>query len=66
MFKLFDRSHALTKTSDADAPERKGNRSRNRAEPFCVVVDGVGGFIIMSDGENGDSGDLKSVSLAAE
>ena len=48
----------LTKTSEAEAPERKGNRSRNREEPFCVV-DSVDGFT-SGEANNGDSGDRKS------
>ena len=48
----------LTKTSEAEAPERKGNRSRNREEPFCVA-DVVDGFT-SGDANNGDSCDRKS------
>ena len=44
----------LTKTSEAEAPERKGNRSINREEPFCVAEGFTSG-----DENNGDSGDLK-------
>ena len=36
---------ALTKTSDADAPERKGNRSRNCADPFDCDVGGCGSVV---------------------
>ena len=45
----------LTKTSEAEAPERKGNRSINREEPFCVAEGFTSG-----DANNGDSGDRKS------
>ena len=49
------KGYKLTKTSEAEAPERKGNRSRNREEPFCVADGFTSG-----DANNGDSCDRKS------
>ena len=49
------KDYELTKTSEVEAPERKGNRSINREEPFCVAEGFTSG-----EANNGDSCDRKS------